>query len=301
MPRWSSTSTTARCSGGWRAKGDGETRFRASERVTAAYARLLRFADLVVGTEEELAIAGGHEEMERAVEPGARRSPRATIVIKRGPPGATVLAPGAAPLDVPGRPVEVLNVLGAGDAFLAGFLRGWLRGESLDTCGRWGNAGGALVVSRHGCAPAMATFEELSWFLAAAGRAGGRAQPRAREAASRGRPASERRELLVLAFDHRTCFENEADAAGVAARRDRRLQAPASSTGFLAARQREPDAGLALLVDPIYGAVDPARERGRAVRRRRADRTRPARCRCAWIAPGPLYSADPRAAARRAS
>ena len=53
--------------------------------------------------------------------------------------------------------VEVLNVLGAGDAFSAGFLSGWVRGEDYDACTRYANACGALVVSRHGCAPAMPT------------------------------------------------------------------------------------------------------------------------------------------------
>ena len=48
-------------------------------------------------------------------------------------------------------------MLGAGDAFSAGFLSGWLRGEDYDACCRYANACGALVVSRHGCAPAMPT------------------------------------------------------------------------------------------------------------------------------------------------
>ena len=62
--------------------------------------------------------------------------------------------------------VEVLNVLGAGDAFSAGFLSGWVRGEDYDRCARYANACGALVVSRHGCAPAMPTRVELDYFLA---------------------------------------------------------------------------------------------------------------------------------------
>src|SRR3546814_4048037 len=57
------------------------------------------------------------------------------------------------------------SVLGAGDAFMAGFVRGWLRGEPLATCCTWGNACGAIVVSRHGCAPAMPTWPELELFL----------------------------------------------------------------------------------------------------------------------------------------
>jgi len=57
-------------------------------------------------------------------------------------------------------------VLGAGDAFSAGFLSGWLRGEDYDACCRYANACGALVVSRHGCAPAMPTKVELDHYLA---------------------------------------------------------------------------------------------------------------------------------------
>jgi 5-dehydro-2-deoxygluconokinase len=60
----------------------------------------------------------------------------------------------------------VFNVLGAGDAFMAGFLRGWLRDLPLDRCCELANAAGAIVVSRHGCAPAMATWPEMEQFLA---------------------------------------------------------------------------------------------------------------------------------------
>ncbi len=56
-------------------------------------------------------------------------------------------------------------MLGAGDAFMAGFLRGWLRAAPLETSLDYANACGALVVSRHGCAPAMPTWPELAAFL----------------------------------------------------------------------------------------------------------------------------------------
>jgi 5-dehydro-2-deoxygluconokinase len=56
-------------------------------------------------------------------------------------------------------------VLGAGDAFLAGFFSGWLRGFDYDICCQRANASGALVVSRHSCAPAMPTEEELQYFI----------------------------------------------------------------------------------------------------------------------------------------
>ena len=48
---------------------------------------------------------------------------------------------------------------------MSGFLSGWLREEPLEECLRLGNACGAIVVSRHGCSPAMPTPEELEYFL----------------------------------------------------------------------------------------------------------------------------------------
>ncbi len=69
-------------------------------------------------------------------------------------------------ITVKGVQVEVLNVLGAGDAFVSGFLRGWLNGEGYEQALRYANACGALVVSRHGRPPAMPTRAELDYFLA---------------------------------------------------------------------------------------------------------------------------------------
>src|SRR5699024_4082914 len=94
----------------------------------------------------------------------------ALLVCKRGALGCSAF-PAAIPdsLDagVVGRgfAVEVFNVLGAGDAFMAGFLSGWLRGEPLEKACEYGNACGAIVVSRHGCAPAMPTARELHRFI----------------------------------------------------------------------------------------------------------------------------------------
>jgi 5-dehydro-2-deoxygluconokinase len=65
-----------------------------------------------------------------------------------------------------GFPIEIYNVLGAGDAFMSGFLRGWLKNEPLETCATWANACGAFAVSRLLCAPEYPTWTELSYFLA---------------------------------------------------------------------------------------------------------------------------------------
>ena len=66
----------------------------------------------------------------------------------------------------PGFPIEVFNVLGAGDGFMSGLLKGWLDGEPWPTALKYANACGAFAVSRHGCTPAYPSWEELQFFLA---------------------------------------------------------------------------------------------------------------------------------------
>ena len=199
--------------------GLGEQRYVASSEVSAHLQTVVPACDLVVGTEEEIHIAGGSDETLAALR-RLRDLTFATLVVKRGPMGCVVFD-GAIPGDLeaglrgPGFPVEVFNVLGAGDAFMAGFLRGWLRGEPLARCCTWANACGALVVSRHGCAPAMAGWAELQHFVAH-----GSVTPRLRddrELEHLHRTGSRTRswnELAVLAFDHRLQFEQ------IAARHD---------------------------------------------------------------------------------
>ena len=135
----------------------GDERFIESQAVSDKMQQIVPYADLVIGTEEEIRIAGGIERIRSL-------APRATVVLKRGPMGCSVFTAKGS-FDSNGVPVEVFNVLGAGDAFAAGFLSGWLRDLPLEECARRANACGALVVSRHGCAPAMPSREELELFL----------------------------------------------------------------------------------------------------------------------------------------
>jgi 5-dehydro-2-deoxygluconokinase len=203
------------------AAGDGASRFVESAQVTAALQSVLPLCDLVVGTEEEILIAGGSGDVLAAVRAIRELTP-APIVIKRGAAGCTIIegpAPQelAAGLDVPGFPVEVLNVLGAGDAFLSGLLYGWLGGQSLPESARLGNACGALVVSRHGCTPAMPSRVELEDFLA---RAPSIARPDLDDRLEHVHHATTVRrplhgDLYVLAFDHRRQLEQLADESGV--------------------------------------------------------------------------------------
>ncbi|MFL6286454.1 MAG: 5-dehydro-2-deoxygluconokinase [Pyrinomonadaceae bacterium] len=87
------------------------------------------------------------------------------LIIKRGADSTFVYARGGEVSEVPTFEVEVLNVLGAGDAFAAGFLYGYLKGWDLYRSARMGNACGAIVVTRHGCANFMPYEEEALAFI----------------------------------------------------------------------------------------------------------------------------------------
>ena len=83
--------------------------------------------------------------------------------------GATICLPDGQRLDAPGFPVEIYNVLGAGDAFAAGFIYGYLHGWDWYKSARMGNACGAIVVTRHGCANFMGYEQEVLDFIESRG------------------------------------------------------------------------------------------------------------------------------------
>ena len=149
--------------------GDGESRFVESEAVTAKLKSTLHLFDLIVGTEEEFHIAGGSTDTIKALR-AVRAVSGATLVCKRGAAGAVAFT-GDVPNSLddgaagPGFPIEVFNVLGAGDGFMSGLLKGWLDGEDWPTALKYANACGAFAVSRHGCTPAYPSWEELQFFF----------------------------------------------------------------------------------------------------------------------------------------
>lgn len=150
----------------------------------------LRLTDVVLGTEDEIKAAmltdpahverthsvsdtRVHGDVDQAVATLLSMGPRA-LVQKRGEQGARVHVRDAGGsverIEAPGYPVEIANILGAGDAFAAGFLYGHLNGWGWRRAARLGNACGAIVVTRHGCANFMPTLEEVTQF--AEGRGG---------------------------------------------------------------------------------------------------------------------------------
>ena len=200
-------------------RGDGETRYVPNADVTAQLQQMLPHFDLLVGTEEEFLIAGGVPGDLIASLRRVRAISSAALVVKRGALGCAFIDAEVPDriedaLTVQGERVEVLNVLGAGDAFLAGLMTGLLSGQDFRDAARIANACGALVVSRHGCAPAMPTPAELAhWFS-------GQRHPVVNADAQLAHlhrvtaPRRDWRELCVMAFDHRSQFYELAREAG---------------------------------------------------------------------------------------
>ena len=204
---------------GLTSRGAGENRYVADAHVTQQLQEMLPHFDLLVGTEEEFFIAGGVANDVIASLQAVRAISKATLVVKRGALGCCVIE-GAIPArieDAPtyqGERVEVLNVLGAGDAFLSGLMASLLQGKDWAESTKVANACGAIVVSRHACSAAMPTPTELAhWF-------GGTRNPKVdadQQLAHLHRVTTARpqwSELCVMAFDHRSQFLDMAREAG---------------------------------------------------------------------------------------
>ncbi|HSE36840.1 MAG TPA: 5-dehydro-2-deoxygluconokinase [Blastocatellia bacterium] len=142
----------------------------------------MRSVDVVIGTADEVkagalkdqsnvsvehsqvsgARVGG--DLMKAVEAVLSAGP-ATLAMKRGDEATTVYSRGGEVIEAAPFPVEVCNVLGAGDAFASGLIYGYLKGWSWHRAARMGNACGAIVVTRHGCANFMPFEQEALDFI----------------------------------------------------------------------------------------------------------------------------------------
>ena len=132
--------------------------------------RIIAAVDLAVGTEEEIKAAADDSVVEAATDHLLRVGGNLrAIVVKRGQHGSTVVTREGTRIDAPPFSVEILNVLGAGDAYVAGFLYGYRHGWDWYRCARFGNATGAIVVTRHACANDMPYEQEALEFVNARG------------------------------------------------------------------------------------------------------------------------------------
>lgn len=230
----------------------GFERYVKSDYVSAKMRPVLADCDLIVGTEEEVLVAAGESDLLQALKT-IRAVTDATVVLKRGAKGCIVYdGPIGDDLEQgivgQGFPIEIYNVLGAGDAFMSGFLRGWLKGESHHTSATWANACGAFAVSRLLCAPEYPSWTELDYFL----KHGSKQKAlRKDETLNHLHWATTRRQawpkLTAFAIDHRKQIE---DIAG-----DRCDRIPAFKVLAVKAAAAVADGrpGFGMLLDDKYG------------------------------------------------
>lgn len=143
---------------------------------------MLRLVDIAIGTEEEVKAATLESSAQLSITASQISNPDVegdldtgiatllalgpeAVIVKRGKHGATACLKTGEVIDAPGFPVEVYNILGAGDAFASGFIYGLLKGWDWYKSCRMGNATGAIVVTRHGCANFMAYEDEALAFI----------------------------------------------------------------------------------------------------------------------------------------
>jgi 5-dehydro-2-deoxygluconokinase len=143
---------------------------------------VLRLVDIALGTEEEVKAATLTDASQLSITHSQISNPdiegdiagaietilsggTSGLVMKRGIDGADVYLSDSEVIHGAPFPVEVYNTLGAGDAFASGFIYGDLNGWGWQKSARLGNATGAIVVTRHGCANFMPTMAEVEDFV----------------------------------------------------------------------------------------------------------------------------------------
>jgi 5-dehydro-2-deoxygluconokinase len=249
-------------------RGEGANRFVADAAVTSQLQAVLPEFDLLIGTEEEFLIAGGVPGDLLASLRAVRGVTPAALVVKLGAAGCCFI-PAAVPeriedaITVQGERVEVLNVLGAGDAFASGLMTGFLQGGDFEQAARLANACGAIVVSRHACSPAMPTPHELRhWF---SGSRNPKVDADAQLAHLHRTTAARAQwpELCVMAFDHRSQFFELARQAGASEARLPVLKKLLVKAADEVERSHALQGRVGVLIDGSYGADALAAATGR--------------------------------------
>ncbi|MEV8349104.1 5-dehydro-2-deoxygluconokinase [Streptomyces niveus] len=124
------------------------------------YARALRHATVAVGNQDECEVAVGQREPYAAARALLAAGPELAVV-KQGPKGVLAMHRDGTVAEVPPVPVEVVNGLGAGDAFGGALCHGLLAGWDLERVMRYANAAGAIVAARLACSSAMPYAREV--------------------------------------------------------------------------------------------------------------------------------------------
>jgi 5-dehydro-2-deoxygluconokinase len=124
------------------------------------YEEALRHTTVAVGNLDEVEVATGVREPHAAAE-ALLAAGVELAVVKQGPKGVLAVHRDGTTAEVPPLPVNVLNGLGAGDAFGGSLCHGLLEGWDLERIMRHANAAGAIVASRLECSSAMPTAQEI--------------------------------------------------------------------------------------------------------------------------------------------
>ena len=128
----------------------------------------LRWVDVLMPNEREACKLARTENVEAAIRKLSERVP--LVVVKRGAIGAVAVGEGKE-VSVPAIPVEVVDPIGAGDSFNAGFLHKYVQGAELEACLAYGNLAAACSTTRAGGTEAFRDPEHWKHFFAAhAGR-----------------------------------------------------------------------------------------------------------------------------------
>jgi 5-dehydro-2-deoxygluconokinase len=130
------------------------------------YEEALRHTTVAVGNLDEVEVATGVREP-RAAAQALLDAGVEIAVVKQGPKGVLAVDRNGQTAEVPPLPVNVLNGLGAGDAFGGSLCHGLLEGWDLEKIMRYANAAGAIVASRLECSSAMPTPDEIEAAIAA--------------------------------------------------------------------------------------------------------------------------------------
>jgi len=251
-------------------RGEGANRFVADARVTASLQAMLPQFELLIGTEEEFLIAGGVPGDLLASLRRVREVTPAALVVKLGAKGCCFID-GAVPVrleDAPtavGERIEVFNVLGAGDAFAAGLMTGLLRGHDFLEAAKLANACGAIVVSRHACAPAMPTPAELDHWFSGHRTPRVDADPVLAHLHHTTAARAEWPELCVMAFDHRSQFVDMAIAAGAPLSRLPELKRALLRAADRTREDKQLDGRAGVLIDGRFGLDALAAATGRGL------------------------------------
>jgi 5-dehydro-2-deoxygluconokinase len=132
--------------------------------ASAEVGKALDHVTIAIGNREECEVAVGETEPQRAADALLDRG-LDIAVVKQGPRGV-LAATRDERVEVPPYPVEVVNGLGAGDAFGGAFVHGLLEGWELRRVLEFANVAGAIVASRLECSTAMPSRQEVEDALA---------------------------------------------------------------------------------------------------------------------------------------